>query len=277
MKGGLPGATVDEPYGNKDVEGGPAIGFAWDTSTIQTVNMTNVTLDKAIGGSKSAGIGGNCWNTAININITNCEIKDLMGGNSGAGIGAGRPAHYIGDDSSVYITIHNSKITAYGGYRSAGIGGGYSDNCMRADRDIGSTCTAPEVDIIITGNSTITAIGGQLASAIGTGYHGSRVSGRIDSSVILLNCVAGDGSSKPNYNTPDVVGLGALDPTRDGSMVIDGLAVMVDGKLANADATTIQEKLEAYNTANGTNYVYDPEAKYHVESGLVNNGQIVND
>lgn len=278
VKGGMPGATVDEPFGNKDAEGGPAIGFAWDKATTQTLNMTNVTIDYAIGGSKTAGIGGNCWNTKIAINMTNCVVSDIIGGNSAAAIGAGRPAHGIGDDSSVYITIHNSTVNATAGYRAAAIGGGYSDNCLRADREVSGACVAPEVNIVITGNSTITAIAGQLAAAIGTGYHGSRVSGNIASTVVLLNCVAGDGSSKPTYNTPDIVGLGALDPARDGSLVIDGLAAMVDGELANADAATIQAKLDAYNTANGTNYVYDASAKYYVESGLTYNpASIVNE
>lgn len=164
-------------YGKAEAEGGIAIGVGSQTVAGRldygTLNMENVTVEKAHGGSKSAAIGAMYW-TKGTINIKDCDIKGVIGGNGGAAIGGSR----YGTGADIEINIDNSTIDVEGGRFAAGIGSGY--NCD----------TVPFVDTIetkinITGNSKIKAKGGINGAAVGTGYHNSKLVGKIDPSVEL--------------------------------------------------------------------------------------------
>lgn len=127
VKGGhvQPLFVNDTKYGKTEPEGGAAIGSGYDGAVI---NLTNVTIDNAQGGSKAAGIGARYW-TGVTINITGCTIKNVEGGNASAGIGGSRVSSGA-TEQGVTITITNSNITAKGGQAGAGIGSGYDTHCQ---------------------------------------------------------------------------------------------------------------------------------------------------
>ena len=74
---------------------------------------------EAIGGVKSAGIGGGWGLHSSDIYITNCNVS-AVGGEYAAGIGGGW------GKNGTNITISGATVTATGGLDAAGIGGGNS-------------------------------------------------------------------------------------------------------------------------------------------------------
>lgn len=272
-------ASGDTSYGSNAPEGGAAIGlhFASEQDTgAPAITLKDVTIGAAYGGSKAAGIGASFW-SEIKINIINSKIDKVVGGVSGAGIGGSR----IDDNSDNYtiINIKDSTIDALGGYLSAAIGSGYCSNVRRPDRN-DQYKQSPMTTINIWGASNITAQGGKRAAAIGTGYHIPNLEGMIGQNVVI-NATAGE-TDKSSYNTPEAVGLGALDPTRDGSLVIDNLAKVVEVQqgdktikvLASKTPEEIQAAIDAYNAANASvegfvPIVYEEGKDYHVKSGIV--------
>lgn len=169
--------------GSKEAEGGCAIGACHNGNNTSNLYLENVQINKAIGGSKSAAIGGSYW-AASNITMKECTLKNIIGGNSAAGIGSGR--YYKSSPNPVTINIENTSLeNVTGGYFAAAIGSGYSKDTL--DMSKGALCT-----INITGNSNLTNItGGLAAAAIGTGFHQGMLTGAIESTVTLNNVKAG--------------------------------------------------------------------------------------
>ena len=206
VKGGFvqPNLINDTKYGKSEPEGGAAIGSMKDGAVIA---LDSVTIEKAEGGSKSAGIGARYW-TSVTINITDSVIKEVYGGNASAGIGGSRIKKENSAEQDVTINIKNSVITAYGGEYGAGIGGGYDTHCHTPE-------LSPTITINITGDSVITAKGGRYAAGIGTGYHAGGLDGTIESTV-TVNATSGEKFYKDTYTQAQDVGFGVIDPARDG-------------------------------------------------------------
>lgn len=204
VKGGYvqPNFIIDTKYGKDEPEGGAAIGSYTDGAVI---NLTNVTIDEAQGGSKAAGIGASYW-TGVTINIANCDIKNVQGGNASAGIGGSRvESDATNGNNAVSINISNSKVTAYGGQFAAGIGSGYDTHCQS---------NQPVHTINITGDSVINAVGGKYAAGIGTGYHVASLAGKIENTVVVN---AENGGSREKYTYAMDVGFGVIDKTREAA------------------------------------------------------------
>lgn len=189
----------DTKYGKSEPEGGAAIGSGFDGAVI---NLNNVTINEALGGSKAAGIGAR-YHIGVTINITGCTINKVVGGNASAGIGGSRVS---GDatESGTTINIQNSTINAEGGQAGAGIGSGYDTHCQ-PDQPL---CT------ININNSTINATGGKYAAGVGTGYHNAALAGEIKNSTV--NAVSGEKFYKATYTEAQDIGFGVVDLTREG-------------------------------------------------------------
>lgn len=189
----------DTKYGKSEPEGGAAIGSGFDGAVI---NLNNVTINEALGGSKAAGIGAR-YHIGVTINITDCTINKVVGGNASAGIGGSRVS---GDatESGTIINIQNSTINAEGGQAGAGIGSGYDTHCQ-PDQPL---CT------ININNSTINATGGKYAAGVGTGYHNAALAGEIKNSTV--NAVSGEKFYKATYTEAQDIGFGVVDLTREG-------------------------------------------------------------
>jgi len=193
----------DTKYGKTEPEGGAAIGSMTDGATI---SLEKVTIEKAEGGSKAAGIGARYW-TAVTINISDSTIKEVIGGNASAGIGGSRIKDTNQEAQTVDITIANSTVNAKGGEYGAGIGSGYDTHCSHP---------SPICTINITGTSKISAEGGKYAAGIGTGYHAGGLAGGIESTVEIIKAVSGEKFYKTEYTQAQDIGFGVVDPTREG-------------------------------------------------------------
>jgi len=193
------GVGTDTKYYKDAPEGGAAIGSGKDGAVI---TLDNVTVLKAIGGSKAAGIGAR-YHVGVTVNITDSTIVYVEGGVSAAGIGGSRVSG-DGSESGTTINITNSNVTAKGGAYGAGIGSGYDTHCSSKQ---------PLCTINIT-DSTINATGGQYAAGVGTGYHNAALAGEIKNSTV--NAVSGDKYYKDSYTCAMGVGFGVVDPAREG-------------------------------------------------------------
>lgn len=187
-------------YGKGEPEAGAAIGSSLDGAVI---TLTNTTVKRADGGSKSAGIGA-MYHTGVTINITDCTIT-AFGGNASAGIGGSRVQGDATESEAITVTIKNSTVNATGGQYGAGIGAGYDTRCQQ---------NAPTTTVTIDKTSVITAQGGQLAAGIGTGHNVINFEGDIQCDT--ANVKAGD-SNDPSaccWGAPctiaENVGLGVL-------------------------------------------------------------------
>lgn len=193
------GIGSDTKYYKDAPEGGAAIGSNHNGATI---TLDNVTVTKAIGGSKAAGIGAR-YHVGVTINITDSTIAYVEGGVTAAGIGSSRVS---GDatENGTTITITNSTITAKGGVYGAGIGSGYDTHCASKQ---------PLCTINIT-DSTINATGGQYAAGVGSGYHNAALAGEIKNSIVTA--VSGEKIYKKTYTPAMDIGFGVVDPDREG-------------------------------------------------------------
>ena len=190
---------TDTKYYKDAPEGGAAIGSAYNGATI---NLNNVTIVKAVGGSKAAAIGAR-YHVGVNINIKNSVIEYAEGGVSAAAIGSSRISSE-GTESGTTITIEKSTITAKGGAYGAGIGSGYDTHCLAKQ---------PLCVINIT-DSTINAEGGKYAAGVGTGYHHAALKGKIVNSTV--NAKPGETFYKDAYTLAIGIGFGVVDPAREG-------------------------------------------------------------
>ena len=222
----------DTKYGKTEPEGGAAIGSGYNGAEI---NLINVTIDNAQGGSKAAGIGARYW-TGVTINITDSIIKNVEGGNASAGIGGSRVSGEA-NESGTTINITNSIVTAKGGAYGAGIGSGYDTHCASKQ----PMCTINVTD------STINAEGGKYAAGIGTGYHNAALSGEIKNSTV--NSVSGEKFYKDSYTQAQDIGFGVVDPDREGQqtdskLIYNGVEIGIPapGKVASVSSV---EKLKA--------------------------------
>lgn len=161
-------------YGESEPEGGAAIGGA-------KITLDGVTIEKAEGGSKAAGIGGSCIRREDYVNQT------------------------------VSITIVDSTVNAIGGEYGAGIGSGYDTHCSELGYTQSPICT-----INIKGSSKISAQGGRYAAGIGTGYHAGGLAGAIESTVELISVNSGEKFCKDAYTQAQDIGFGVVDPAREG-------------------------------------------------------------
>lgn len=200
VKGGFDGETgTDFNYYKNAPEGGAAIGSGYDGAVI---NLTNVVIDHAVGGSKAAGIGARYW-TGVTINITDCEIKNVEGGVTAAGIGGSRVSGGATESEAIVINIETSEIIAQGGAFAAGIGSGYDTHCQSNQ----PVCT------IHIDDSDIKATGGQYAAGVGTGYHNAGLAGEIKNSTVVA--VSGKKFYKDTYTQAQDIGFGVVDPARE--------------------------------------------------------------
>ncbi len=204
VKGGFvqSGFVSDTKYGKTELEGGAAIGGA-------TITLKNVTVEKAEGGSKAAGIGAQ-FHQAVTIDIADSTIKSVIGGNASAGIGGSRMAAGNQGTQTVNITITNSTINAVGGEYGAGIGSGYDTYCAHP---------SPICTINIKGTSKINATGGKYAAGIGTGFHAGGLAGGIESTV-EVTAVSGEKFYKNEYTQAQDIGFGVVDPAREGQTAV---------------------------------------------------------
>ena len=200
VEGGCAGQIgTDTKYYKDAPEGGAAIGSGFNGATI---TLNNVTVKKAIGGSKAAAIGAR-YHVGVNININDSEILYAEGGATAAAIGGSRISGE-GTENGTTININNSEVNAKGGVYGAGIGSGYDTHCQ---------ATQPMCTINIK-DSKITAEGGQYAAGVGTGYHMAALSGEIVNSEV--NAKPGETYYKNSYTVAMGVGFGVVDPAREG-------------------------------------------------------------
>jgi hypothetical protein len=195
--------------GMSEAEGAPAIAG-------RTILIENSIIEKALGGSKSAGIGGRFWDSS-DITIINSNLQNIVGGNGSAGIGGSHPAHNATTKPVIYISIliENSDVTVTGGYYGAGIGSGY-DRCCGEQ---GST----DLTIVISSYSNITAEGGKYAADIGTGFHSGILKGSIDSTVKVHVTEGTVPKTSSGYSyTAQGIGYGVVDSSREGASLMNG-------------------------------------------------------
>ncbi len=165
----------------------------------------------AIGGDEAAGIGGGNQEDSVRgyIEITGGTIEAIGGTNYGAGIGGGDQQGFYTEMSGGFnqphgyqVNITGGFITARGGKRAAGIGGG--------DKGNGSLLN------IIGGD--ITAYGGEDAAGIGGGSGGSGGSITIADNPVI--------TAYGNTNSP---GIGCGNGGNGGSFVMESGKVTAIG------------------------------------------------
>lgn len=209
---------TDPKYYKNAPEGGAAIGSGYDGAVI---TLDGVTVNKAIGGSKAAGIGAR-YHVGVTVNIKNSTIAYVEGGVSAAGIGGSRVSGDANESGNI-INISNSNITAKGGVYGAGIGSGYDTHCLSKQ---------PMCEINIDA-STINATGGQYAAGVGTGYHNAALKGKITNSTV--KATSGDKYYKDTYTSAMDIGFGVVDPAREGAQT-DSYIEYNSSKLTMNDA-----------------------------------------
>lgn len=202
------GVGSDTKYYKDAPEGGAAIGSDIDGAVI---TLNNVIVNKAIGGSKAAGIGAR-FHKGVTVNIVDSAIAYVEGGVSAAGVGGSRVSNGATENGTT-INISGSTINAKGGVYGAGIGSGYDTHCQ----SVQPLCT------INIDDSIITAEGGQYAAGVGTGYHNAALDGVIKNSTV--NAKSGEMWYKDSYTCAQNIGFGVVDPAREGQQT--------DSKLVN--------------------------------------------
>ena len=202
------GVGSDTKYYKDAPEGGAAIGSGFDGAVI---TLDDVTVNKAIGGSKAAGIGARYW-TGVTVNIKDSTINYVEGGVSAAGIGGSRVSSKA-KESGTTINITNSTVTAQGGAYGAGIGSGYDTHCGTHQ----PLCTVNITD------STVNATGGKYAAGVGSGYHNAALAGEIKGGTV--NAVSGEKIYKAAYTPAMDMGFGVVDPAREGQQTDSYLIV----------------------------------------------------
>ena len=249
------GVGSDTKYYKDAPEGGAAIGSGLDGAVI---TLNNVTIGKAIGGSKAAAIGAR-YHVGVTVNINNSTISYAEGGVSAAAIGGSRVSNGA-NESGTTINITGSTITAQGGAYGAGIGSGYDTHCQ----SVQPLCTINIAD------SNITANGGKYAAGVGTGYHNAALAGEIKNSTVTAT--SGDKYYKDTYTGAQDVGFGVTDPTREGlqtdsAILYNGEEVAITDApiyVKLADGFFYDESIDTYliSTAEGMKAFADSVNKY---------------
>lgn len=203
-------ATIIKAEGGTDGStGGAGIGGGNQSSfnklTISESTGSNTTIEKAIGGYGSAGIGSGSKNGgggACEIIIDGGTIVEAIGGTAGAGIGGG-------NERGCKITITGTALIklAKGGSQAAGIGSG-----PIGDHNRGITISGGKIEdaiggdygagigggenrgqiVVITGGYIENAQGGKEAAGIGGGKQGQE--GSITMTGGIVYAQAGEGA-----------------------------------------------------------------------------------
>lgn len=250
------GVGTDTKYYKDAPEGGAAIGSGYNGAEI---TLNGVTINKAIGGSKAAGIGARYW-TGVTVNIIDSTIAYVEGGVSAAAIGGSRVSNGAAE-SGTTINISGSTITAKGGAYGAGIGSGYDTYCQSKQ---------PMCEINIDG-STINATGGKYAAGIGTGYHNAALTGEIKESTV--HATSGEKVYKTTYTSAMDIGFGVTDPEREGvqtdsHIVYNGEKLtMSDAFKGATDATTLNDALSS-----GEDVVLGTDLSFSAKDTTANSG-----
>ncbi|MCR5666233.1 MAG: leucine-rich repeat domain-containing protein [Eubacterium sp.] len=237
-----------------------------------TINGGTVT---AVGADGGAGIGGGGASTTsvsgykygtitINGGTVNASSVKENGGNQGAGIGGGNAVIY--SDGATYvgggagnIVINGGKVTAKGGYASAGIGSG--------------AYSASTSDKVTINGGTVTA-SAKTGPGIGAGSSGVSVSVDINGGTISASSNYGAGIGGGAYSTADVniadavvtasskycyaLGSGYKFSGTDGALDIDGAAyVKANSSGSNAISSSVSTSSWGGTVfLNKTGYVY---------------------
>lgn len=199
----IEGGTITAIGGTQDKQGSVGIGAGWETSC-GNITFKNCTVE-ARGGYHSAGIGKSSKNNSPS--NTQCGVISIeeganitaYGGEKAAGIGGG--SEFPGCETRIY---DGSVVKAYGGKYGAGIGGGY---------DAGGG------PIWISGGY-VEAHGGTDAAGIGGGETGN-------SGEIVIN-----GGTIYAYGNGWGVGIGAGE---DGNVNDDWSSISINGGTIHAE------------------------------------------
>lgn len=250
------GVGSDTKYYKDAPEGGAAIGSGHDGAVI---TLNGVTVNKAIGGSKAAGIGAR-YHVGVTVNIKNSTIAYVEGGVSAAGIGGSRVSGDATESGNI-INISGSTITAKGGVYGAGIGSGYDTHCLSKQ---------PMCEINIDA-STINATGGQYAAGVGTGYHNAALKGEIANSTV--KATSGDKYYKDTYTSAMDIGFGVVDPAREGAQT-DSYIEYNGSKLTMNDAFNAVSKATDLDMAlsNGEDVVLGTDLTFSSQDTTANSG-----
>ncbi len=173
------------------------------TCAIYIYANTNITL---VGDNiMKSGVqrGGVQVQTGINLTIDGTGSLTATGGDRAAGIGGGDALAFYGSVGG--ITINGGTVNAYGGQYAAGIGSGNAGKVYRP--------------ITINGG-TVTAVGGAWGAGIGTGFGG-------DATNIIINGGVVNASSRSN--TSDAAGIGGGLNGQGGTIEINGGIVRAVG------------------------------------------------
>ena len=224
----------DPPYGNKDPEGGAAIGGGGKAGTCGDITIDNTTISAAYGGSKATAIGGSCWADVGNITITDSVLTKVVGGATSAGIGVGRVSTSNGGDSATEananITIKDSTVVVTGGEYGAAIGTGYNGdsigNKLATDGRQNKVLAPTTINIE---NSNVTAIGGNGGAGIGGGYKGWNTNVTITGGTVYAQSGVLDNKNVRTENGASAIGTGAngTGQFEGGKITIDDTAQVI--------------------------------------------------
>lgn len=224
----------DPPYGNKDPEGGAAIGGGGKAGTCGDITIDNTTISAAYGGSKATAIGGSCWADVGNITITDSVLTKVVGGATSAGIGVGRVSTSNGGDSAyeanANITIKDSTVVVTGGEYGAAIGTGYNGdsigNKLATDGRQNKVLAPTTINIE---NSNVTAIGGNGGAGIGGGYKGWNTNVTITGGTVYAQSGVLDNKNVRTENGASAIGTGAngTGQFEGGKITIDDTAQVI--------------------------------------------------
>ena len=199
----IEGGTITAIGGTDGQQGSVGIGAGWETSC-GNITFKNCTVE-ARGGYHSAGIGKSSkYNSPSNTQCGVISIEEganitAYGGEKAAGIGGG--SEFPGCETRIYA---GSVVKAYGGKYGAGIGGGYK---------------AGGGPLWISGGR-VEAHGGTDAAGIGGGETGN-------SGDIVIN-----GGTIYAYGNGWGVGIGAGE---DGDVAADRSSISINGGFIHAE------------------------------------------
>ena len=171
----------------------------------------------AVGGSLSAGIGGNSGEDAGSVTINGGTVMATCGNNA-AGIGGGH------NGSGGVVAINGGTVTVIGGQFAAGIGGGYMGD--------GGT--------VAIGGGCVVAYSSGYGAGIGKGWYGSS-----EGSLVVGNNISvksGDDSVSTSEIVPDANGVVTLDGNR--YYVVETVGPMPLAQTASAFAAYVGEVFE---------------------------------
>lgn len=196
------GAQQENYTGGGDITASPGGGFAGiggpNHSNDGPYNYTGTIkiesgIVNAYGFGYGSGIGGGDYSSGGTIQISGGKVTAINGGTEPSGwiSNTDKQASGIGgsqgmDSGSITIS-GNAEVVTYGGYASAGIGGGRNDITITDNAKVtayggqyaagigGYNQNKGESTIVISGSASISAFGGKYASGLGQGSANSTV------------------------------------------------------------------------------------------------------